>query len=441
MKMRVPEYLLKIITSYFKDRLLLYDTESGPKTYRITGGVPQGSVLGPILWNIMYDGILRIEKPDVVHVVGYADDIAIVVVAKTLDEVARNCSATIAAAKSWLQYSGLELAEHKTEVLLISSRKKIEQLSIKVGGVDIQSSPQLTYLGVTLDSRLSFKTHLKQSGDKASRVCNALSRLMLNIGGPKDTARVLLASVSKSVMLYAAPVWAHATTIKSYSRVMKSAHRLSNLRICRATIEAQFAVAAITSDITQFNTVVAAIESSVIADVSDAVLHPPETGRYANLKACIIERYSESEQRKIQRLLSEVELGDRRPTQLLTELTALAKDKVSDEFLKSLWLKRLPPQVRAILQASNVALAELAKLADRICEAGDFQQIAVASASDCPAYSENAVILRRLEQIEQRLSRLDLRRSESVQSRSSSRRRRRTRSRPGSHPDWCWYHE
>ncbi|XP_037930467.1 uncharacterized protein LOC119665260, partial [Teleopsis dalmanni] len=207
------------------------------------------------------------------------------------------------------------------------------------------------------------------------------------------------------------------------------------------SIEAQFAVAAITSDITQFNTVVAAIESSVIADVSDAVLHPPETGRYANLKACIIERYSESEQRKIQRLLSEVELGDRRPTQLLTELTALAKDKVSDEFLKSLWLKRLPPQVRAILQASNVALAELAKLADRICEAGDFQQIAVASASDCPAYSENAVILRRLEQIEQRLSRLDLRRSESVQSRSSSRRRRRTRFRPGSHPDWCWYHE
>ncbi|XP_037931281.1 uncharacterized protein LOC119666079 [Teleopsis dalmanni] len=57
---------------------------------------------------------------------------------------------------------------------------------------------------------------------------------MPNIGGPTDTARVLLASVSKSVMLYAAPVWAHAPTIKSYSRVMKSAHRLSNLRICRA---------------------------------------------------------------------------------------------------------------------------------------------------------------------------------------------------------------
>ncbi|XP_037932675.1 uncharacterized protein LOC119667454 [Teleopsis dalmanni] len=74
----------------------------------------------------------------------------------------------------------------------------------------------------------------QQSGDKDSRVCKTLARLMPNIGGPKDTARVLLASVSKSVMLYAAPVWTHATTIKSYSRVMKSAHRLANLRICRA---------------------------------------------------------------------------------------------------------------------------------------------------------------------------------------------------------------
>ncbi|XP_037930910.1 uncharacterized protein LOC119666070 [Teleopsis dalmanni] len=182
----------------------------------------------------MYDGILRIEKPDGVNVIEYADDIAIVVVAKTLDEVARNCNATIAVAKSWLQNSGLELAEHKTEALLISSRKRIEQLSIKVGGVDIQSSPQLTYLGVTLDSRLHFKTHLKQSGDKASRVCSTLARLMPNIGGPKDIARVVLASVSKSVMLYAASVWVHATTIKSFSRIMKSAHRLANLRICHA---------------------------------------------------------------------------------------------------------------------------------------------------------------------------------------------------------------
>ncbi|XP_037931209.1 uncharacterized protein LOC119666020 [Teleopsis dalmanni] len=179
------------------------------------------------------------------------------------------------------------------------------------------------------------------------------------------------------------------------------------LEIWFAQIEAQFAVTAITSDVTKFNTVVAAIESSVVADVADAVLHPPATGKYSYLKNQIIERFGESEQRKIQRLLSEIELGDRRPSQLWNELTALAKDKVSNEFLKSLWLQRLPPQVRAILQTSNVDLVELAKLADRICEAGDYHQIAAASSSGSSVSNETAMLCQRLDQIEKRLSRLD----------------------------------
>ena len=224
--------------------MLLYDTEIGVKSYHVTGGVPQGSVLGPLLWNIMYDGVLRLRVPDGVKIVGFADDLAVVVTGKLLSDVEVVGSLVVGEIMDWLNSRGLDLAEHKTEAVLISSRKKLETATIRVGGTVIASNAHIKYLGVMIDSRLSFKAHLDYAHERAARACHALARMMPNRRGPQQARRALLLNVVRSTILYGASIWADALKHRSYRRGIESVYRLGALRVCCAfrTISADAAL-------------------------------------------------------------------------------------------------------------------------------------------------------------------------------------------------------
>lgn len=169
-----PCYLRRIISSYLsKD------------TARITAGAPQGSVLGPLLWIEMYDGLLRLKLSKGVKIVGFADDIAIVAVAEHIHEVEVATCEAIIQIRRWLKNAEFKLAEHRTEAVLITGRKNVEYLSIQVEEQTILSKESLKYLGVMLDNRLSYKEHVGFVNKKAARLQTVLSGILPNIGAPK----------------------------------------------------------------------------------------------------------------------------------------------------------------------------------------------------------------------------------------------------------------
>ncbi|XP_018572067.1 uncharacterized protein LOC108911576 [Anoplophora glabripennis] len=90
------------------------------------------------------------------------------------------------------------------------------------------------YLGVWLNSAVSFGPHVRAAAAKTENVINALSKLMPNIGGPTEQKRKILGSVAQSVMMYGAVLWADAMYVATYRDALHIVQRRIALRICRA---------------------------------------------------------------------------------------------------------------------------------------------------------------------------------------------------------------
>ncbi|CAB0020563.1 unnamed protein product [Nesidiocoris tenuis] len=74
-----------------------------------------GSILGPTLWNAAYGGLLRLEMPEEVTLVGYADDVAAVILGRTLESAQIKLERVMRRVGEWMSDLGLSLAVQKTE--------------------------------------------------------------------------------------------------------------------------------------------------------------------------------------------------------------------------------------------------------------------------------------------------------------------------------------
>ncbi|XP_072168471.1 uncharacterized protein [Diadema setosum] len=228
-----------------------------------------------------------------------------------------------------------------------------------------------------------------------------------------------------------------------------------------AQAEAQFTTKGITREETKYSHVIATLTPDVAMEVRDIIINTPKNTPYTVLKRQLTERMSESEQRRVQKLLTEEELGDRKPSQLLRRMNQLVGEQQLEKgIMRQLFLQRLPNSVRLILASTKetLPLTELAELADRILDAhiptvNMVDPPVVASAAVAPSTAQLDELVSLLQGIETRLKRLEIG-AKAAENRSRSRSRSRGRARKkeeanaGNAPaeteqqpaDLCWYH-
>lgn len=125
-------------------------------------------------------------------------------------------------------------------------------------------------------------------------------------------------------------------------------------------------------DLTKFNITVMYMDEKLHEQAYDVVKFPPETKRYETLKETILARFSATPAARLEQLTSGIQLGDSKPSHLLTQLqrTNATSDK---QLIRDLWLQRLPATARAVVAGiakSNPAmpLEQLASTADEIID-------------------------------------------------------------------------
>lgn len=231
---RINHTLSEVISDYLKDRKICYTLAGNYNEWAVFGGVPQGSVLGPTLWNIVYDELLSTMLPKNVYMVGYADDVSLVLTSHSMQTLTENLTTSMTKISKWFRKEGLSLAEEKTEVVLLTSKKVQGLLTIPVLNKPLAASEAVKYLGVLFGGSKVFRAHVKNLTERALKTAGGLARIMPNHGGGGVYSRTLYYRTIESIVLYGAPIWHTAAQYKINISKLRTVQRTILARVTRA---------------------------------------------------------------------------------------------------------------------------------------------------------------------------------------------------------------
>ena len=224
------EMAIKLMQSYLTGRTQYVQIDDIKSEYcLISTGVPQGSILGPLLFIIYMNDIA--EASDLFDFILYADDTSLTTTVKLILRKDRGNLQTcinneLHKINMWLKLNRLSLNIKKTKYMIFHTiNKQIPELNIQIEGIDIERVSEFNFLGITLDDHLRWNKHIDKISNKMSRnigILNCLKHFL-----PISTKLTIYNSLILSHINYGLLLWGYSC--KRVETLQKKAVRTISL--------------------------------------------------------------------------------------------------------------------------------------------------------------------------------------------------------------------
>jgi hypothetical protein len=218
MERDLPKQHSQLLKAYISNRhFRVKHKDSYSELKKISAGVPQGSVLGPVLYLLYTNDIPACKEATIAT---FADDTAIIAEGESIEEATGKLQSAIDKVNIWTKRWRIKLNEAKSVHVNITN-KKFNYLPVSINQQIIPHENSAKYLGMTLDAKLRWKVHVEKKREELKQKFRKMYWLLARHSELSIRNKILLyKQVLKPVWTYGAQLW--GCTKKSNIKIIQT---------------------------------------------------------------------------------------------------------------------------------------------------------------------------------------------------------------------------